>query len=156
MKGNFITNPFLWRISMKCCMVNRKLLLIIGMFFSVTSSWATQVDLLGPPSDFLNSTLVVRTETGISHLSIRLIEFLMGIQTNKSWEKRSDTIWILKTGFKDPVTEQHMIYALEFERVDNAVMLSAVSFDNRTFSLQEVNSFAEQIIRNWGKHLSPK
>jgi hypothetical protein len=133
-----------------------KMIMVIGILFFVTSSWATQIDLFGPPSDFMNSDVVIKTETGTSPLSIRLIDFLIGIQTDKSWEKRSDTVWILKTGYKDPVSEMHKTYALEFEKVDNVILLSAVSFDNRMLSHQEVKSFAEQIIRNFGKHLSPK
>jgi hypothetical protein len=128
----------------------------IVILFFVTSSWATQMSLFGPPSDFMNRTVVIKTETGTSHLSIRLIEFLMGIQTDKSWEKISDTLWVLKTGFKDPVTEHHKTYVLEFENVDNMIVLSTVSFDNRKLTYQEMRSFAEQIIQNYGKHVSPK
>lgn len=128
----------------------------IVILFFVASSWATQMSLFGPPSDFMNSTVVIKTATGTSHLSIRLIEFLMGIQTDKSWEKKSDTLWVLKTGFKDPVTDTHMSYVLEFEKVDNVIVLSTVSFDNRMLSHQEIRKFAEQIIQNYGKHVSPK
>ncbi len=134
----------------------RMMIMLIGILFFVTSSWATQIDLFGPPSDFMNSTVVIKTETGTSHLSIRLIEFLMGIRTDKSWEKKTDTLWVLKTGFKDPVTEHHKTYVLEFEKVDNVIVLSTVSFDNRMLSHQEMRSFAEQIIQNYGKHISPK
>jgi hypothetical protein len=134
----------------------RMMIMLIGILFFVTSSWATQIDLFGPPSDFMNSTVVIKTETGTSHLSIRLIEFLMGIRTDKSWEKKTDTLWVLKTGFKDPVTENHKTYVLEFEKVDNVIVLSTVSFDNRMLSHQEMRSFAEQIIQNYGKHISPK
>ncbi|MBM4137303.1 MAG: hypothetical protein FJ241_10805 [Nitrospira sp.] len=150
---------------MKYCMLHRrmlmsalpgKMIMVIGILFFVTSSWATQLSLFGPPSDFMNSTVVIKTETGISHLSIRLVEFLMGIQTDKSWEKKSDTLWILRTGFKDPVTEMHKTYVLEFEKVHDVIILSAVSFDNHMFSLQEVKSFVEQMIRNFGQHVSPK
>lgn len=112
--------------------------------------------LVRSPSDFMNSTVVIKTETGTSHLSIRLVEFLMGIQTDKSWEIRSDFCWILKTGFKYPVTELHKKYVLEFEKVDDLIVLSSVSFDDRMLSHQEVRSFAEQIIQNFGKHVSPK
>ena len=128
----------------------------IVILFFVTSSWATQIDWFGPPSDFMNSTVVIKTDTGTSHLSIRLVEFLMGIQTDKSWEKRTDTFWVLKTGFKDPVTEHHKTYVLEFEKVDDVVVLTKVSFDNRMLSHQEMRSFAEQIKQNYGKHISPK
>jgi hypothetical protein len=151
---------------MKYCILHRRMLMsgmpgrmtIMGIviLFFVTSSWATQLSLFGPPSDFMNSTVVIKTETGTSHLSMRLIEFLMGIQTDKSWEKKSDTLWVLKTGFKDPVTELHKTYVLEFEKVDNVIVLSTVSFDNRMLSHQEMRSFAEQIIQNYGKHISPK
>jgi len=134
----------------------RMMIMVIGILFFVTSSWATQLDLFGPPSDFMNSTVIIKTETGTSHLSMRLIEFLMGIQTDKSWEKRSDTLWVLKTGFKDPVTELHKTYVLEFAKVDNVIVLSTVSFDNRMLSHQEMRSFAEQIIQNYGKHISTK
>jgi hypothetical protein len=133
-----------------------KMIMVIGILFFVTSSWATQIDLFGPPLDFMNSTVVIKTETGTSHLSIRLVEFLMGIQTDKSWEKRSDTLWIFRTGFKDPVIELYKTYVLEFEKVDNVIVLSAVSFDNRILSHQEMRSFAEQIIQNYRKHVSPK
>ena len=133
-----------------------KMIMVIGIVCFVTSSWATQIDLFGPPSDFMNSTVVIKTETGTSHLSIRLIEFLMGIQTDKSWEKKTDTLWVLKTGFKDPVTEHHKTYVLEFENVDNVIVLSTVSFDNRMLSHHEMRKFAEQIIQNYGKHVSPK
>jgi len=151
---------------MKYCILHRRMLAsgvpgrmtIMGIviLFFVTSSWATQLSLFGPPSDFMNSTVVIKTETGTSHLSIRLVEFLIGIQTDKSWEKKSDTLWVLKTGFKDPVTELHKTYVLEFEKVDNVIVLSTVSFDNRMLSHQEMRSFAEQIIQNYGKHISPK
>ena len=134
----------------------RMMIMVIGILFFVTSSWATQLGLFGPPSDFMNSTVVIKTETGISHLSIRLVEFLMGIQTDKSWEKKTDTLWVLKTGFKDPVTEHHKTYVLEFEKVDDVVVLTTVSFDNRMLSHQEMRSFAEQIKQNYGKHISPK
>lgn len=134
----------------------RMTIMVIGIFFFVTSSWATQFDLFGPPLDFMNGTVVIKTETETFHLSIRLIEFLMGIQTDKSWEKKSDTFWILKTGFKDPVTDMHKMYVLEFEKVDNMIVLSTVSFDNRMLSHQEMRSFAMQIIQNFGKHVSPK
>ena len=137
-------------------MPGRMMIMGVVILFFVTSSWATHPGLFGPPSDFMNSTVVIKTETGTSHLSIRLIEFLMGIQTDKSWEKRSDTLWILKTGFIDPVTEHHKTYVLEFEKVDNVIVLSTVSFDNRMLSHQEMKSFAEQIIQNYGKHISPK
>jgi len=137
-------------------MIERMTIMGIVILFFVTSSWATQLDLFGPPSDFMNSTVIIKTETGTSHLSIRLIEFLMGIQTDKSWEKKSDTLWVLKTGFKDPVTELYKTYVLEFEKVDNVIVLSTVSFDNRILSHQEMRSFAEQIIQNYGKHISTK
>jgi hypothetical protein len=137
-------------------MPGRMTIMVIVILFFVTSSWATHPGLFGPPSDFMNSTVVIKTETGTSHLSMRLIEFLMGIQTDKSWEKKSDTLWVLKTGFKDPVTEHHKTYVLEFEKVDNMIVLSTVSFDNRMLSHQEMRSFAEQIIQNYGKHVSPK
>jgi hypothetical protein len=104
----------------------------------------------------MNGTVVIKTETGTSHLSIRLVEFLMGIQTDKSWEKKSDALWILKTGFKDPVTDTYKTYVLEFERMDDMIVLSKVSFDDRLLSHPEMKSFAEQIVINYGKHISPK
>jgi hypothetical protein len=45
---------------------------------------------------------------------------------------------------------------LEFEKVDDVVVLTTVSFDNRMLSHQEMRSFAEQIKQNYGKHISPK
>jgi hypothetical protein len=134
----------------------RMTIMVIGIFFFVTSSWATHPDLFSPPSDFMNGTVVIKTETGTSHLSIRLVEFLMGIQTDKSCEKKTDTLWVLKTGFIDPVTDLHRTYVLEFEKVDDVVVLTTVSFDNRMLSHQEMRSFAEQIKQNYGKHISPK
>jgi hypothetical protein len=146
----------LYRRMLVSGMPGRMTIMGIVILFFVTSSWATQLDLFGPPSDFMNSTVVIKTETGTSHLSIRLIEFLMGIQTDKSWEKKTDTLWVLKTGFKDPVTEHHKTYVLELEKVDDVVVLTTVSFDNRMLSHQEMRSFAEQIKQNYGKHVSPK
>lgn len=93
---------------------------------------------------------------GPSSLSIRLIEFLMGIQTDKSWERKSDNRWILKTGFKDPVIDAWKTYELELEKVDDLIVLSTVSFDNRILSHSETESFAKRIIQNFGKHISPK
>jgi hypothetical protein len=43
--------------------------------FFASSSAASQFGFFGPPSDFINSNLAVRTDTGIEHLSIRLIDF---------------------------------------------------------------------------------
>jgi hypothetical protein len=146
----------LYRRMLVSGMPGRMTIMGIVILFFVTSSWATQLDLFGPPSDFMNSTVVIKAETGTSHLSIRLIEFLMGIQTDKSWEKKTDTLWVLKTGFKDPVTEHHKTYVLELEKVDDVVVLTTVSFDNRMLSHQEMRSFAEQIKQNYGKHVSPK
>jgi type IV secretory pathway ATPase VirB11/archaellum biosynthesis ATPase len=60
------------------------------------------------------------------------------------------------TGFIDPVTDLHRTYVLEFEKVDDVVVLTTVSFDNRMLSHQEMRSFAEQIKQNYGKHISPK
>ena len=134
----------------------RLMIMVIALLFFVTSSWATQLGLFGPPSDVMNSTVVIKTETGTFNLSMRLTEFLMGIQTDKAWEKKSDTLWILKTGFKDPVTDLHKTYALEFEKADDVVILSSVSFDNRMLSYHEMRNFAEQIMQNYGKHVSPK
>jgi len=146
----------LYRSMLLSILPGRMMITIIGMFFFVTSSWATHADLFGPPSDFVNGTVVIKTETGTSQLSIRLIEFLMGIQTDKSWQRKTDTLWVLKTGFKDPVTEHRKTYVLEFEEVDHVIVLSTVSFDNRMLSYQEMRKFAEQIILNYGKHVSPK
>lgn len=132
------------------------IVMMITIFLIVYSAWASQYDLFGPPSDFLNSKVAIKTETGTHNLSMRLVEFLIGIQTDKSWERRSDTFWILRTGFKDPVTEMYKSYVLEFEKLDNVVVLTAVSFDNRMLSRPEIRSFAEQIMNNFGKHVSPK
>jgi len=134
----------------------RSMTIVIVILLFVTSSWATQLGLFGPPSDFMNGNVVIKTDTGTSNLSIRLVEFLMGIQTDKSWEKRSDTLWILKTGFKDPVIDTYKTYVLEIEKVDNLIVLTSVSFDNHTLSYSEMGTFANQIIQNFGKHVSPK
>lgn len=130
--------------------------IVLAALLLVTSSRADQFGLSGPPSDFMNNNLAVKTEAGISNLSIRLIDFLMGIQTDKSWEKRSDTRWILKTGFKDPVTNTYKTYVLEFEKMHSLIVLTAVSFDKHILSYQEMRTFANQITLNFGEHVSPK
>ena len=133
-------------------------LMTIGIIvlLRVPSSWATDLGFFGPPADFINSSIVIRTDTGTSILSIRLVDFLMGIQTDKSWEKKSDTFWILKTGFTDPVTETHKTYVLAFEKAGHLIVLSSVSLDSRMLAYQEMVNFANQIIDNFKKHLSTK
>jgi|GEM_PF-4688115 len=49
--------------------------IVIVILFFASSSAASQFGFFGPPSDFINSNLAVRTDTGIEHLSIRLIDF---------------------------------------------------------------------------------
>jgi hypothetical protein len=134
----------------------RLIAIVIVMLFFLTSVWASQHDFFGPPSEFINDKLAMRSATGITNLSIRLVEFLMGIQTDKSWEKESDTLWILKTGFTDPVTDTHKTYILEFEKVNGMTVLSKVTFDDHVLSYPEMSRFATQIIHNFGKHVSPK
>lgn len=133
-------------------------LIAIGIIvlLCVPLSWATDLGFFGPPAEFINSSIVIRTDTGTSILSIRLVDFLMGIQTDKSWEKKSETFWILKTGFTDPVTEKHKTYVLEFEKAGHLIVLSSVSLDNRMLAYQEMVNFANQIIDNFKKHLSTK
>jgi hypothetical protein len=128
--------------------------IIILLFLN--SAWAGQFDSSKPPSDFMNSDLAIKTATGSLNLSIRLVDFLMGIETDKTWVKRSDTLWVLETSFKDPVIDAYKSYFMEFEKVDTVVILSKVSFNNRILSNQEMRSFANQIVENFGKHLSPK
>ena len=128
---------------------------IVGLLL-VTSSRADQFGLSGPPSDFLSGNVAIKTDAGISRLSIRLIDFLIGIQTDKSWEERSDTKWILKTGFVDPTTNAYRTYVLQFEKMHNLIVLTTVSFDNHMLSYPEMRTFANQIIRNFGNHVSPK
>jgi hypothetical protein len=130
--------------------------IVMLILFFIASAWASQDDFFGPSSEFINNKLAMKTATGTTNLSIRLVEFLMGIQTDKSWEKESDTLWILKTGFKDPVTDTHKTYILEFEKADNMTILSKVTFDNHVFSYPDMERFATQIIHNFGKHISPK
>ena len=129
--------------------------LVIIMLF-VNLAWAGQRGSSGPPSDFINSKVAIKTVNGVSNLSIRLIDFLLGIETDKTWEKRSDTLWVLETSFKDPVTDEYKTYILEFEKEGTVVVLSKVSLDNRILSYQEMRSFANQIVENFGKHVSPK
>lgn len=130
-------------------------IVILSLFF-IASALASQHDFFGPPSEFINDKLAMKTATGTTNLSIRLVEFLMGIQTDKSWKKGSDTVWILKTGFTDPVTDTHKSYILEFEKVNDMTVLSKVTFDNHVLSYPEMERFATQIIHNFGKHVSPK
>jgi hypothetical protein len=132
--------------------------MVIIALLSFTSARAAQIEvaLSGPSSDFMNGNVAVRTGTGISNLSIRLIDFLMGIQTDKSWEERSDARWILKTWFKDPVTNTRKTYVLEFNKKRNLIVLTTVSFDNHMLSYPEMRTFADQVILNFGKHVSPK
>ncbi len=63
------------------------IVMMITIFLIVYSAWASQYDLFGtgPPSGFLNSKVAIKTETGPHILSMRLVEFLIGIQTDKSW-----------------------------------------------------------------------
>ena len=129
--------------------------LVIIMLF-VNSAWAGQRSSTGPPSDFINSRVAIKTANGISNLSIRLVDFLLGIETDKTWEKRSDTLWVLETSFKDSVTDAYKTYVLEFEKEGTVVVLSKVSLDNRILSYQDMRSFANQIVENFGKHVSPK
>ena len=157
---------FHWRDFMKSFLLQNRTIIIritgkmIGIvivaLLLVTSSRADQLGLSGPPSDFMNSNIAVKTRTGISNLSIRLIDFLTGIQTDKSWEKRTDNRWVLKTGFKDPVINTYKTYVLQFEKMQNLIVLTAVSFDNHSLSYPEMRTFASQIIQNFGEHVSPK
>jgi hypothetical protein len=66
----------------------RKMAIIIGIVLSISSAWASQIDFSGPSSEFLNSTLVMKTDRGTADLSIRLVEFLMGIQTENNGERK--------------------------------------------------------------------
>jgi hypothetical protein len=130
--------------------------IIIGIVLIISSAWASQVDFSGPTAEFLHSRLAMKTDTGTADLSIRLVEFLMGIQTDKKWGKKNDSHWTLTTTFKDPVIDANRTYLIEFEMRDNIVVLSAVVFDNRLFSYVETESFVRHIIYNFGKHVSPK
>ncbi|OGW36394.1 MAG: hypothetical protein A2Y97_02010 [Nitrospirae bacterium RBG_13_39_12] len=132
------------------------IVMIAGVLLIISLALASQIDLISPDLEFLNNSLAIKTETGISNLSIRLSEFLMGIQTDKTWERRSNALWILKTSFKDPVIDEYRTYSMEFERMDSLIILTKVSFDNHIFSRAETESFAKQIIQNFGKHISPK
>jgi hypothetical protein len=134
----------------------RLMTIVVVIQLLVASSWAIQIGSSGPPSDFMNSKVAIKTDTGTLNLSIRLVDFLMGIETDKTWVKRSDTLWVIETSFKDPVIDAYKTYFMEFEKVDTVVILSKVSFDNRILSYQEMRSFAKQIVENFGKHLSPK
>ena len=136
--------------------LGRLIAIVMLMLFVTTSTWASQHDFFGPPSEVINDRLAMKSATGTTNLSIRLVEFLMGIQTDKSWEKESDTLWILKTGFTDPVTDTHKTYILEFEKVNGMTVLSKVTFDNHVLSYAEMERFATHIIRNFGQHVSPK
>jgi len=132
--------------------------IVIAVLLLVTSSRAAglELGLSGPPSDFMTGNLAIKTDAGISSLSIRLVDFLTGIQTDKSWEKKSDTRWILKTGFKDPVANTYKTYVLKFEKMRKVIVLTAVSFDNHILSYPEMRTFANQIILNFGENVSPK
>jgi hypothetical protein len=118
--------------------------------------WAGQLGSSGPPSDFMNSKVAIKTVNGSSNLSIRLVDFLLGIETDKTWDKRSDTLWVLETRFKDPVTDEYKTYVLDFEKAGTEVILSKISLENHILTYQEMRSFANQIVENFGKHVSPK
>lgn len=62
---------------------------------------------------------------------------MIGIQTDKIWEKKSDAHWILKTGFIDPVTGEYMAYVLEFEKTDSLIILSTITFNNRVSHIRK-------------------
>jgi hypothetical protein len=57
---------------------------------------------------------------------------------------------------KNPVTDTHKTYILEFEKVNGISVLSKVTFDNHVLSYPEMERFTKQIIHNFGKHVSPK
>jgi hypothetical protein len=137
-------------------LIGKLVAVAVGILFFVSTSLAIQSDLSGPNAEFLNSPLAIKTSAGSTDLSIRLIEFLMGIQTDKTWEKTSNNHWSLKTIYRDPVIDEGKTYAIEFEKIDGLVVLSAISFNNRIFSYSEMRSFADRIIQNFGKHVSPK
>lgn len=133
-----------------------KMAIIFGIILSFSYAMASQLDFYGPPLEFLNCRLAVKTDTATSDLSIRLVEFLMGIQTGKDWNRKSNNNWILMTSFIDPVIDSKRTYTLEFEMKDNIVVLTMVTFDNRILSYSEMGIFAKHIVHNFGKHISPK
>jgi hypothetical protein len=57
---------------------------------------------------------------------------------------------------KNPVTDAHKTYILEFEKVNGMTVLSKVTFDNHVLSDREMERLATQIIHNFGNHVSPK
>lgn len=127
----------------------------LGIMLYIFPAFAFQTDspLL---SDFFYAKVFLKTEHGNQDLYIRLIDFLVGIQTQKVWERKSDSAWFLRTYYVDPVTDVDRRYSILFEKRDGVVLLTEIFFDRRILSYEEMRNFAERIIENYGKHISVK
>jgi hypothetical protein len=127
--------------------------LLIFLIF-VPLSWA--IDSQTPSKDFLNSVLTVKTDIKNKILKIKLVEFIVGISTDKQWEKVNDDFWILKTKYKDPVINDYRRYTFVFQKTDGTVMLSKATFEERYLSSSELEKLANHIVKNYESNISVK
>jgi hypothetical protein len=127
--------------------------LLIFLIF-VPLSWA--IDSQTPSKDFLNSVLTVKTDIKNKILKIKLVEFIVGISTDKQWEKVNDDFWILKTKYKDPVINDYRRYTFVFQKIDGTVMLSKATFEERYLSSSELEKLANHIVKNYESNISVK
>jgi hypothetical protein len=127
--------------------------LLIFLIF-VPLSWA--IDFQTPSKDFLNSVLTVKTNIKNKILKVKLVEFLVGISTDKQWEKVNDDFWILKTKYKDPVINDYRRYTFVFQKMDGTVMLSKATFDGRYLLPSELEKLANHIVKNYESNISVK
>jgi hypothetical protein len=104
----------------------------------------------------LNSVLTVKTNIKNKILKIKLVEFIVGISTDKQWEKVNDDFWILKTKYKDPVINDYRRYTFVFQKMDGTVMLSKATFDGRYLLSSELEKLANHIVKNYESNISIK
>jgi hypothetical protein len=128
--------------------------LFIFLIIFIPLSWA--IDFQTPSKDFLNSALTVKTNTKNKILKIKLVEFIVGISTDKQWEKVNDNLWILKSKYKDPVINDYRRYTFVFQKMDGTVMLSKATFDGRYLLPSELEKLANHIVKNYESNISVK
>jgi hypothetical protein len=100
--------------------------------------------------------LTVKTDIKNKILKIKLVEFIVGISTDKQWEKVNDDFWILKTKYKDPVINDYRRYTFVFQKIDGTVMLSKATFEERYLSSSELEKLANHIVKNYESNISVK
>jgi hypothetical protein len=127
----------------------------LGIMLCIFTASAFQTDSL-PSSDFLYTEVFLKTEHGKQDLKIKVIDFLVGIQTPKLWERKSTSAWFLRTHYIDPVTDAEIRYSILFEKKDDVVLLTEILFDHRILSYEEMKDFVKRISENFGKHISVK